>query len=139
MVDVINNIDLCGNGFLCRNLIFLAVLRLFGKVVDVLFSINFFQCKDLKVISFFWQIIDAVPQKQLQLLVFLPVHLWSKIVCSGTSFSLLSLVCYVPMLRPKAVFLCGRHDRIISTWHRFTIIIYNSRKKVLLFSTNDRT
>ena len=37
------------------------------------------------------------------------------------------------MFRPKAVFLCGRHDRIISTWHRFTIIIYNSRKKVLLF------
>ena len=54
MVDVVNNIDLCGNWFLCRNLIFLAVLRLFEKVVDVLFSVNFFQCKDLKVIPFFW-------------------------------------------------------------------------------------
>ena len=54
MVGVVNDIDLCGNGFLCRNLIFLAVLRLFGKVVDVLFSVNFFQCKDLKVILFFW-------------------------------------------------------------------------------------
>ena len=54
MVIVVNDIDLCGNWFLCRNLIFLAVLWLFGKVMDVLFSVNFFQCKDLKVISFFW-------------------------------------------------------------------------------------
>ena len=73
------------------------------------------------------------------LLVVMPVRLWSKIACSGTFVYLLSLICYVPTFRPKAVFLCGRHDRIISTWHRFTIIIYNSRKKVLLFSTNDRT
>ena len=63
----------------------------------------------------------------------LPVRLWSKIACFGTSLSLLSLVCYAPMFRQKAVFLCGRHDRIISTWRRFTIIIYNLRKKVLLF------
>ena len=67
MVDVVNDIDLLIDWIGKVNHIFLAVLRLFGKVVDVLFSINFFQCKDLKVISFFWQIIDAVPQKQLQL------------------------------------------------------------------------
>ena len=61
VVYVINDIDLCGNGFLCRNLISLAVLRLLGKVMDMLFSVNFFQCKDLKVISFFWQLVNTVP------------------------------------------------------------------------------
>ena len=61
MVDVINNIDLCGNGFLCRNLIFLAVLRLFGKVVDVLFSIEYIKLEYLEIVPFFWQLVNAVP------------------------------------------------------------------------------
>ena len=54
MVVVINDIDLLIDWIGKVNHIVLTVLRLFGKVVDVLFSINFFQCKDLKVISFFW-------------------------------------------------------------------------------------
>mgnify|MGYP007028875386 FL=1 len=54
MVDVVNDIDLCGNGFLCRNLIFLAVLRLFGKVMDVLFSIGYIKLEYLEIVPFFW-------------------------------------------------------------------------------------
>ena len=54
MVDVVNDIDLCGNRFLCRNLIFLAVLRLFGKVVDVLFSISCIKLEHLKIVPLFW-------------------------------------------------------------------------------------
>ena len=52
MVDVINNIDLLIDWIGKVNHIFLVVLWLFRKVVDVLFSVNFFQCKNLKVISF---------------------------------------------------------------------------------------
>ena len=52
MVGVVNDIDLCGNGFLCRNLIFLAVLWLFGKVVDVLFPIGYIKLEHLEIVSF---------------------------------------------------------------------------------------
>ena len=54
MVDVVNDIDLLIDWVCKVNHIVLTVLRLFGKVVDVLFAVNFFQCKDLKVILFFW-------------------------------------------------------------------------------------
>ena len=54
VVGVVNDIDLLIDWIVKVNHIFLAVFRLLGKVVDVLFSVNFFQCKDLKVILFFW-------------------------------------------------------------------------------------
>lgn len=61
MVDVVNDIDLLIDWIGNVNHVVLTVLRLFGKVVDMLFSVNFFQYKDLKVISFFWQLVNAVP------------------------------------------------------------------------------
>ena len=61
MVGVVNDIDLCGNGFLCRNLIFLAVLRLFRKVVDVLFSVTHIKLEYLEIVPFFWQLVNTVP------------------------------------------------------------------------------
>ena len=126
MVVVINDIDLLIDWIGKVNHIVLTVLRLFGKVVGCAVFHQFLSVQRLEsnlvllVAGQYSAIGIAVTPSEL-----LPVRLWSKNACSETSFSLLSLVCYVPMFRPKAAFLCGRHDRIISTWHRFTIMIYN--------------
>lgn len=54
MVDVINNIDLLIDWIGKFNRMFLAVLRLFGKVVDVLFPVSHIKLEHLEIVSFFW-------------------------------------------------------------------------------------
>ena len=54
MVGVINDIDLLIDWIGNVNHIFLAVLRLFGKVVDVLFSIGYIKLEYLEIVPFFW-------------------------------------------------------------------------------------
>ena len=54
MVGVVNNIDLLIDWIGKVNRMFLAVLRLFGKVVDVLFSISCIKLEHLEIIPFFW-------------------------------------------------------------------------------------
>ena len=53
MVGVVNNIDLLIDWVCKVDRIFLAVLRLFGKVVDVLFSIGYIKLEYLEIVSFF--------------------------------------------------------------------------------------
>ena len=54
MVDVVNDIDLLIDWIGKINHMFLAVLRLFGKVVDVLLSVTHIKLEHLEIISFFW-------------------------------------------------------------------------------------
>ena len=54
MVDVVNDIDLLIDWIGKVNHIFLAALRLFGKVVDVLFSIGYIKLEYLEIVPFFW-------------------------------------------------------------------------------------
>ena len=54
MVDVVNDIDLLIDWIGKVNRIFLAVLRLFGKVADVLFSIGYIKLEYLEIVPFFW-------------------------------------------------------------------------------------
>ena len=61
MVDVVNDIDLLIDWIGKVNRIFLAVLRLFGKVADVLFSIGYIKLEYLEVVPFYWQPVNAVP------------------------------------------------------------------------------
>ena len=53
MVDVVNDIDLLIDWIGKVDRIFLAVLRLFGKVVDVLFSVGYIKLEHLEIIPFF--------------------------------------------------------------------------------------
>ena len=52
MVDVVNDIDLLIDWIVKVNHIFLAVLRLFGKVVNVLFSVTHIKLEHLEIVSF---------------------------------------------------------------------------------------
>ena len=61
MVDVINDIDLLIDWIGKVNHIFLAVLRLFGKVMDVLFPIGYIKLEYLEIVPFFWQLVNTVP------------------------------------------------------------------------------
>ena len=61
MVDVVNDIDLLIDWIGKVNHIFLAALRLFGKVVDVLFSIGYIKLEYLEIVPFFWQLVNTVP------------------------------------------------------------------------------
>ena len=61
MVDVVNDIDLLIDWIGKVNHMFLAVLRLFGKVVDVLFSVGYIKLEHLEIIPFFWLLVNAVP------------------------------------------------------------------------------
>lgn len=61
MVDVVNDIDLLIDGIGNVNHVVLTVLRLFGKVVDVLFSIGYIKLEYLEIVPFFWQLVNAVP------------------------------------------------------------------------------
>ena len=54
MVYVINDIDLLIDWIGKVNHIFLAVLRLLRKVVDVLFSIGYIKLEYLEIVPFFW-------------------------------------------------------------------------------------
>ena len=54
MVYVVNDIDLLIDWIGKVNHIFLAVLRLFGKVVDVLFSVGYIKLEYLEIVPFFW-------------------------------------------------------------------------------------
>ena len=52
MVDVVNDIDLLIDWIGKVNRMFLAVLRLFGKVMNVLFSIGYIKLEYLEIVSF---------------------------------------------------------------------------------------
>ena len=54
MVDVINDINLLIDWIGKFNRMFLAVLRLFRKVMDVLFPIGYIKLEHLEIIPFFW-------------------------------------------------------------------------------------
>jgi len=54
MVGVVNDIDLLIDWIGKVNHIFLVVLWLFGKVVDVLFSIGYIKLEYLEIVPFFW-------------------------------------------------------------------------------------
>ena len=54
MVVVINDIDLLIDWIGKVNHIVLTVLRLFGKVVDVLFSVSYIKLEHLEIVPFFW-------------------------------------------------------------------------------------
>ena len=54
MVGVVNDIDLLIDWIVKVNHIFLAVLRLFGKVVNVLFSVTHIKLEYLEIVPFFW-------------------------------------------------------------------------------------
>ena len=54
MVDVVNDIDLLIDWIGKVDRIFLAVLRLFGKVVNVLFSVTHIKLEYLEIVPFFW-------------------------------------------------------------------------------------
>ena len=61
MVGVVNDIDLLIDWIGKVNRIFLAVLRLLRKVVDVLFSVGYIKLEYLEIVPFFWQLVNAVP------------------------------------------------------------------------------
>ena len=61
VVGVINDINLLIDWIGKFNRMFLAVLRLFGKVVDVLFSIGHIKLEYLEIVPFFWQLVNTVP------------------------------------------------------------------------------
>ena len=54
MVGVVNDISRMTDSIGNLNHTFLAVLRLFGKVVDVLLSVTHIKLEHLEIISFFW-------------------------------------------------------------------------------------
>ena len=54
MVGVVNDIDLLIDWIVKVNHIFLAVFRLLGKVVDVLFSVSYIKLEHLEIVPFFW-------------------------------------------------------------------------------------
>ena len=54
MVDVVNDIDLLIDWVCKVNHIVLTVLRLFEKVVDVLFSVTHIKFEYLEIVPFFW-------------------------------------------------------------------------------------
>ena len=54
MVGVVNDIDLLIDWICNVNHIVLTVLRLFGKVVDVLFSVTHIKFEYLEIVPFFW-------------------------------------------------------------------------------------
>ena len=54
MVGVVNDIDLLIDWIGKGNHIVLTVLRLFGKVMDVLFSIGYIKLEYLEIVPFFW-------------------------------------------------------------------------------------
>ena len=54
MVDVINNIDLLIDWICNVDHVVLTVLRLFGKVVNVLFSVGCIKLEYLEIVPFFW-------------------------------------------------------------------------------------
>ena len=54
VVGVVNDIDLLIDWIVKVNHIFLAVFRLLGKVVDVLFSVSYIKLEHLEIVPFFW-------------------------------------------------------------------------------------